>query len=94
MPLSTKRTQNHRPMVAVKIIPVYVEIMDLLESVLLHVRMESVESHIVHGQSSTRNLNSKPLNYRLYFQSHMMELDFKCQFYGFERLITVILKST
>lgn len=36
----------------------------------------------------------KPLNYRLYFQSHMMELDFKCQFYGFERLITVILKST
>ena len=65
MPLSAKRTQNHRPTVAVKTIPVYVEIMGLLESVLLQVRMESVENHLVHGKSSTRNLNSKPLNYRL-----------------------------
>ena len=55
-------TLNCRPMAAVKTIPTSVGTTDLLTSVLLQVRMVSVESHLVHGKSSTRSSKIKPLN--------------------------------
>lgn len=65
MLLSTRRTPNCRPMVAVKTIPTSVGTMDLLAYVLLCARMESVGNHLAHGKNSIISSKVKPLNYRL-----------------------------
>lgn len=64
MILSERKTPNHRPMVAARIIPISVETMCLLVSVSSQARIESVERHLEHGKSGTKNSKTKPQNSR------------------------------